>query len=217
MSVSPQDLEQIVKEVLRRLREREITKEIQAEINTATPANVLKLTEQVISLAALQDKLVGVERIVVPHGAVVTPLVREELKSRNIKLEFAEQLRDGGRAFRRLLLAVTTNFNPTSLHKRLAAAGIKVEQMNAVDWKEIVTNMTKELEDTASAGLILTDRPATVACVANRDPAVRAAVAADTRSAKDALESLDANLLVVDPAAHSLYALENIIREYAKL
>jgi ribose/galactose isomerase len=216
MSISPQDLEQIVKEVLRRLREREITNEIRTEASGGTKASTLKLAERVVTLATLKDKLAGVKTIVVPRGAIITPLVRDELKATNIKLEFADRPSDSKRAARQLLVAVTTTFNPTRLLKRLAAAGINTQTLTAADGKEAVKKMTKELENAAAAGVILTDHPAATACVANRDPAVRAAVAADARSAQDALESLDANLLVVDPAAHSLFALEKIIREYAQ-
>ena len=217
MSVSPQDLEQIVKEVLHRLREREITKEVRAEANGETrDANVLRLDERIVTLAALQDKLSGVELIVVPRGAVLTPSARDEINTRKIKLKFAAGSPGHGRPARRVLLAVTTTYNPVGLFKRLAAAGIQIEQLSAADWKEAVKKMTKELANKDTAGVILTDCPAATACFANRDPAIRAAVAADARSAKDAALSLGANLLVVDPAAHSLYALEKLIREYAK-
>lgn len=217
MSGTEHELERIVREVLRRLREQEITREIRAEsAGIKERPGTLSLDDRVITLATLSDKLADVKRIIVPRSAVVTPAVRDELKKRKISLEFATNRPGAKTTSRRLLLAVTTQYDAAALAKRLLATGTHIEQLSATDWKDAVGTMTQKLKDTQLTGVILTDRPAAVACHANRDSAIRAAVVSDARSMKDATDSLGANLLVVDPAAHSLYMLERLLHEYAK-
>lgn len=217
MSGTEHDLERIVREVLRRLREYEITREIRAEsVGIKEQLGTLSLDDRVITLVTLKDKLADVERIIVPRSAVVTPAVRDELKKLKISLEFAVNRPGAKQTTRRFLLAVATQYSPTALIKRLSAKGTNVEQLSATDWKDAVGKMTQQLKNSQSSGVILTDRPAAAACHANRDSAIRAAVVSDARSAKDATESLGANLFVVDPAAHSLYMLEKLLQEYAR-
>jgi hypothetical protein len=79
MTVTPEQLEWIVQEVIRRLRA--------ADGHAAPPpAGELRLSDRVVTLAALQDRLASVRRVVVPARAVVTPAVRDELKQRQIEL-----------------------------------------------------------------------------------------------------------------------------------
>ena len=216
MSLSQQQLDEVVREVLRRLRERETTHETASEPNTKHNPRVLTLADRLVTLAALHGKLSGIEVIVAPQGAVITPAVKDELNKRKIKLDRTAGKTQTNKLCRHLLLATTGNYDPTGLLKRLTAGGTRLEQLSATDWKEAVRKMTSELTTPMARGVILTDHAAAAACLANRDVAIRAAVACDARTARDAIDSLDANLLVVDPAAHSLFTLENLIREYAR-
>ena len=78
MTATPEQLEWIVQEVIRRLRPGD---------SAPTPAaNELRLSERVVTLALLKDRLVNVRRVVVPARAVVTPAVVDELKHRQIEL-----------------------------------------------------------------------------------------------------------------------------------
>jgi hypothetical protein len=76
MTVSPEQLEWIVQEVIRRLHGQPAQSE----------ASELTLSDRVITLATLRDRLTNVGRIVVPSRAVVTPAVRDELNKRQIAL-----------------------------------------------------------------------------------------------------------------------------------
>jgi hypothetical protein len=77
MTVTPEQLEWIVQEVIRRLR----------LLDGSPPmAGDVRLTDRVITMALLQDRLASVRRVIVPTRAVVTPAVRDELKQRDIEL-----------------------------------------------------------------------------------------------------------------------------------
>jgi len=78
MTVTPEQLEWIVQEVIRRLRS--------LDGQQPAAASELRLTDKLVTWALLKDRLASVRRVVVPAKAVVTPAVRDELKSRQIEL-----------------------------------------------------------------------------------------------------------------------------------
>ncbi|HZL88245.1 MAG TPA: hypothetical protein VFB96_07695 [Pirellulaceae bacterium] len=83
MSFTEADVERIVSEVIRRLRA------MDSSAAAAAPAPVghdLVLTERVITMRTIDGQLGGVQRLLVPAKAVVTPAVRDELKQRKIEL-----------------------------------------------------------------------------------------------------------------------------------
>ena len=79
MTVTPEQLEWIVQEVIRRLRAADGQPDQSA-------GSELRLRDRVVTLAALRDRLASVRRLIVPAKAVVTPAVRDELKARQIEL-----------------------------------------------------------------------------------------------------------------------------------
>lgn len=77
MTATPEQLEWIVQEVIRRLRDGG---------GNPPAGGELRLSDRVVTLAALKDRLANVQRVVVPAKAVVTPAVQDELKARQIEL-----------------------------------------------------------------------------------------------------------------------------------
>ena len=83
MTFTEADVERIVVEVIRRLRA------MDSPAAPAVPAPVghdLVLTERVITMRTVDGRLAGVQRLLVPPNAVVTPAVKDELKQRKIEL-----------------------------------------------------------------------------------------------------------------------------------
>jgi hypothetical protein len=87
--LDPDQLEWIVREVVRRLRGGSglplVSGEGPGEGAPPRDAHVV-LTQTVITAELLKHKLQGVTRVSVPARAVVTPSVRDLLKERNIEL-----------------------------------------------------------------------------------------------------------------------------------
>ena len=83
MSFTDADVERIVAEVIRRLRA------MDSSPAPAAPGPVvhdLVVTDRVITMRTVEGRLEGVQRLLVPAKAVVTPAVRDELKQRKIEL-----------------------------------------------------------------------------------------------------------------------------------
>jgi len=84
-------IEQIVQEVLRRLK----AMGVKLEADAGAPATggtkqELVFEGRLVTLQRLRGRLTGVRRLVVPKKAIVTPAVVDELKDRQIELVKAE-------------------------------------------------------------------------------------------------------------------------------
>ena len=80
----PELIDRIVQEVVRRLLERGMSV---ADDTVPGCPRELRLEQRLVTLATLNGKLDGVERVIVRKNAVITPAVRDALKDRSILLE----------------------------------------------------------------------------------------------------------------------------------
>jgi hypothetical protein len=85
MTFTPEQVETIVLEVLRRLGLLEGNAGVAVGERGSTTAE-LSLSEKVVTLRSIEGRLAGVQRLVVARRAVVTPAVKDELKQRKIEL-----------------------------------------------------------------------------------------------------------------------------------
>jgi hypothetical protein len=87
--LDPDQLEWIVREVVRRLREGSATaapNSASAPAPLPTPDAHITLPQPLITTATLEHKLAGVTQITISKRAVVTPSARDLLKENNIAL-----------------------------------------------------------------------------------------------------------------------------------
>jgi hypothetical protein len=89
MSLSKEQLEWIVQEVIRRLLSQGVAVSERVGVaggeRSSTTAE-LAVNDKVITLRTIEGKLNGVQQLRVPSQAVVTPAVKDELKQRRITL-----------------------------------------------------------------------------------------------------------------------------------
>jgi hypothetical protein len=83
MTLHEAEVERIVVEVIRRLRAMESSS---APAGAGPVVHDLVLTDRVITMQTIDGRLAGVQRLLVPANAVVTPAVKDELKQRKIEL-----------------------------------------------------------------------------------------------------------------------------------
>jgi hypothetical protein len=77
------DVEYIIREVIRRLL-------AMGNEPSRNDDGTVKLTERLVTMATLDGRLANMKRLIVVKKAIVTPLVRDELRSRKITLEYAD-------------------------------------------------------------------------------------------------------------------------------
>ena len=94
MELSAQDIERIVSEVVRRLRQAGVdvqSKDADSSVRSveAAAGTTCTLSEHVISMDSIQGRLDNVQQLVVGARAVVTPAVVDALRERKITLQRA--------------------------------------------------------------------------------------------------------------------------------
>ena len=89
MSITPEDFERIVQEVIRRLLVMSGNRASgeKVSIDSSTASRQLAVDDRVVTLATLEGRLTGIGTVMVNRRAVVTPAVKDELKDRGIGLE----------------------------------------------------------------------------------------------------------------------------------
>jgi hypothetical protein len=78
------DVEYIIREVIRRLL-------AMGNEPSRDDGDTVKLTERLITMSTLDGRLANMKRLIVAKKALVTPLVKDELRKRRIALEYADQ------------------------------------------------------------------------------------------------------------------------------
>ena len=79
--MSDTDVEYIIREVIRRLM-------AMGNETSRDDGGTVKLTERLVTMSTLDGRLANVKRLIVGKKALVTPLVKDELKKRKITLEY---------------------------------------------------------------------------------------------------------------------------------
>ena len=79
--MSDTDVEYIIREVIRRLL-------AMGNEPSGDDGGTVKLTERLVTMSTLDGRLANMRRLIVAKKAVVTPLVKDELKKRKITLEY---------------------------------------------------------------------------------------------------------------------------------
>lgn len=204
---APAEIEQIVREVVRRLRE-----------NNGSPekgSQALAINDRVVAMATIEGRLAGVRQLVVPQRSVVTPAVRDELRQRNITIVRSDNVRQQATTETLLVGVAVSGGKEKSSVDWMKNESINVQRLPAGVLPNVVERMIGELKQNNRLGLLVTDQPVAALCLANRQGNVRAALGCSTEAAREAVETIGTNLLVIDPRKKSHHELRGIARQFA--
>ncbi len=200
-------------------------------------SQALQLRDRVVTLALLEGRLDGVKRVLVPVSSLVTPAVRDELRKRQVELvrsgstnppapESASRgRRSAGDETTTLTPVADTGLvvgvvvgtqDPAVLIKTVCADLGNVSCVTGSSLPEVVQKVSQAIAGQRRSAVLLTNRPAAAVCVANRRRGVRATWGWSAAAAVEATQTMGANLLVVDPAAHNVFQVRRMIREFVQ-
>jgi ribose 5-phosphate isomerase RpiB len=217
---TPEDqLEQIVQAVMQRLSSIGPTEPTppQGEADPATQKCELTLNEKVINAATLENRLDGVQRVVVAARAVVTPAARDILQENNITL--VRSLQAVTPAPVQLVIAssdqrIGSEISAIDLIGRLQQRGLQVEKLTGDDLGNVTSDLAEAVSHGNKLGVLLTDQVAAALCVANRRSGVRATGAGNRGEVNDVVQNLGANLLVVDTSRRSKQEVQRMVETF---
>jgi len=179
----------------------------QPKNNNQSAANLV-LSERLITLETLRNRLKGIASVQVTPRAIVTPAVRDELKDRGVSLVIAD---DAPTASPLSKLAVLACGEPSDLSAWKALVSIQQE----TDHHRAVTRVANLTRQSGLAVLLCKDAAA-AACLANRNSGIRALAAPATSGLESAMRAIGANLVIVDPATLAGGGIEDFLTTVAR-
>lgn len=225
MAKAAWEIDRIVREVIRRLRDgaggpnavemnRGQTESATATVSTPpqSPGD-LRVEDRVVSLAAVDGRLEGMRRLITRRDAVITPSVRDEIRERGIEL-----VRGGGSetdsiASPRSALAVVGEAS-SQLIGALVPLFDRVDRFVDGDLVTAIQRLARGLRDHGGVGVLVTTQPAAAQHLAGRVEAVRLTLAVDERTVREATEMIGANLLVVDAQRRDATTAASLVRQF---
>ncbi len=208
------DIDRVVREVLARLTDAPVARDAD---ETDTDPQDLVLDCRLVTLSQLEGRLDGIRRVVVPHGAVITPSARDELRQRKIGLSRdcpgseSELLSSSTGSSRLVMVTTEPQFDPA---KWLDTLDVDSRRTDCLI--EAVEMLAAEVAKPDTLGLLWTVHVAAGLCLANRRQGVRAVTGRDAPSLRAAAESVGANVAVVDPTGVSTFQLKQIAIEFCR-
>lgn len=220
MPDSENKIEQIVHEVLARMGASAgagAADESQQKQSKFAPSKnqsgELVLGDNVISAATLADRLTGVQRVVVPARAVITPSARDLLRDENITLVRA--LKSASAATVQVIVGTAdVRFDVGELAKAMRQHGIEIQQTAESGLVEVIQSIAKKVND-QWRGIVLTNSVSAALCLANRLGGVRAVTAANRGEVNEAIHAVGANVLVVDCQRRGKFEVQRIVEAFA--
>jgi ATP-dependent Clp protease ATP-binding subunit ClpA len=206
-----EQIDRIVREVVRRLNGAPPPSATNGGLVPPAPAEQLDLSERVVTLAVIDGRLAGLRRVRVRPEAVITPAVHEALRDAKIELERQCPAAITTTAARLTLAVVDTNYDVSPLARLVAAAGVDVQQLARTGLTQVSDELGLAVARSGSLGAMICRQPAAAACLLNRRRGVRAAEAHHLKAVEQALESLGANALVIDPVGKSTHEIKRMI------
>ena len=178
-----------------------------------------QLADSVITADVLAEKVAGRSNAVVGQRAIVTPSARDWLRHNKVELihgTTAAGATDSVEVSSGKL--VITHAASQTIDRVLEDAvrpsngGWNRKSVESAD--EAAKKAIGELRRESSRVIVvLTSEPEIVACLANRNEQVKAAVVAGAAAVARVKSGLDGNVFVVNPQGRSFFELRNILRQ----
>lgn len=200
-------VDKIVRDVIEQLRTLPETKQ---SPGTAQPT---VLHEKVITEELLVQQLNGSKRIEVGAKSVLTPSARDFLSKRNIEWQRQPETKSTTQTDWKAIIVQSTS--------AVTAALNDLEQSTGTCWQREIAGTTCEAVSVAvsaicraeaNAVVIFTGKPESVACRANRNLKVRAAVVGDVRRTESIKTEMGVNLFCINPDGKTYIELRNLLR-----
>ncbi len=221
MTPTASEIETIVRRVLSTLT----AIGAQSHSEKSVLSNRLSLTDQVISLQSLKNRLAGIQVLEVGRAAVLTPAAKDYCRELRVELVRVELVRSAiGETSsinsspialarpQRLVVAGSTNYM-TSIAKQLCSKQAAVIDKSADDATAMRT-IAEKLRTGHQAGVAIVESPHAACWQAARDDRLRPAVIAHWSDLDDVLREVPVNVLVLSSKSWNIPSACNVARRF---
>jgi hypothetical protein len=221
MTPTASEIETIVRRVLSTLT----AIGAQSHSEKSVPSNRLSLTDPVISLQSLKNRLAGIQVLEVGRAAVLTPAAKDYCREFRVEIVRVEPVRGaiGENSSmnsspialarpQRLVVAGSTNYM-TSISKQLCSKQAAVIDKSADDASAMRT-IAEKLRTGHQAGVAIVESPHAACWQAARDDRLRPAVIAQWSDLDDVLREVPVNVLVLSSKSWNIPSACNVARRF---
>ncbi len=207
-------IERIVAEVMGKLRPAQTNALSSVESKTESR---FRLSENIITADLLAESAVGQSIVEVSSRAIVTPSARDWLKQNRIELTRGTTAKASSsqRMSDWLLVVQTAGEAVEAVLDDAGRSGSIGSDRNTASDAASAVKVAVAAVDRGGKCVVFSAEPEIVACLANRNEKVRAAVVADAAAVDRVKSVLDGNTFVVDPKGRSFFELRNLLRRIA--
>lgn len=196
-------VDRIVADVMARLRDR-------GQV-ASNGDDRLVLDEPVLTEDSLAERVNGHANIVIGRRTILTPTARDFLRTREITwTRLGEEIATFAASGDRLAIVACD-----SDAARSAVAAVGWNHTTTDCWKVARKDAVDAVSNGTTGVVVFSEQDAAVGCVANRNPAVRAAIVDDAHGVRAAREMIGPNLIVVDPVGKTFVELRGILKEFS--
>ena len=219
MNASAEDIQRIVDEVVRRLCNSVSDGSDVEPITVSAPIHNdrggdVRLAERVISLDSLDERIQGVDRIVLSARAVITPAARDELRQRGIVVTHASSEVESGRKLVVCLTELNQDSSLDVIKRESSGRWTTIEMLRSDNLVTVVGTLADRLIGGGVHGILVTSVPTVAVCLANRYSSIRAAWIHDASEVAAATQLIGANLLIVEANTQGHLEWPAILRDY---
>jgi hypothetical protein len=208
-------IERIVAEVMGKLRP--VQTNARPSVESKTDAR-FRLSENVITADLLAENSGGKSVVEVSSRAIVTPSARDWLKQNRIELTRGTNAKASTNQQKSdwLLVVQTAGEAVEAVLDDAGRSGSIGSRRETASDAASATKVAAAAVERGGKCVVFSAEPDIVACLANRNETVRAAVVADAATVDRVKSGLDANAIVVDPTGRGFFELRNLLRRIAK-
>lgn len=179
--------------------------------------HVLRWPGQVLCAEDLRRGLNGHRELIVSPNAVITPLALEHLRSNGVQMSRHADERQNGKASWGYAQQRPHPFVDSAVQalgrEGIALRSLQVEKREPAAFSKAIAECVAKGE--CHGGVVFSDDPAIICCVANKFPGLRAAAIMCVAQAARAVLTLGANLLVVEMPGRTYFEIRQILRNVA--
>lgn len=182
---------------------------------TASGAEEVTISERIVTAEVLESRLKGARRVRVTARALLTPSAHDVIRTRRLQVirDSAKTEPGGSAGAHWLLLTVQPVSGLDGAIATWRATGTTVDSKLANDPADAAAIAISAIcRGEAANILVLTSAPEWVACLANRNSQVRAAVIADAGAISRLKQTLRPNVLAFDGSRRGSFELGGIFK-----
>jgi hypothetical protein len=162
----------------------------------------------------LAEAVNGSSQVRIGTKAILTPSARDFVKQRGIKI-IREAASAKPESLRWQVIVTSSNSRITAAVEILPQLGVSIDLKLSGLPAEAAAQATSALcRGEATQVVVFTDQPEFVACLANRNDQIRAAVGTDVAAVERVRGSMHANLVAIDPGTRSAHELKALLKAF---